>query len=285
MGESGPTGIAVNATSVVFAADFLGEIRSVPLAGGSSTQVSQAGKPGANALAITPTQVYWTSPAEYSIYSAPIGGGAAMGLLGGQGGPSDIGTAGTFVFWAAHDDGKIWRLGQSDMVLVPIASSQIGPWNITTDATFVYWTSDVGGTVRRSLQSGNGNGVVQELYKTSGSSPGPIGVSGNQVFFSVRDDGSGSGAILRVDKDGTNLKRLGIAANPGGLTVDGVNVYWTEPGTGAVMYVSINGGVPTLFAQAPDEPLRIATDSAYVYWTNHAQGAQGKGSVVKLAKP
>jgi hypothetical protein len=67
---------------------------------------------------------------------------------------------------------------------------------------------------------------------------------------------------------------------PGGITTDGVKVYWAEWGTaangykdGAVLSVPVGGTTIVTLASGQSGPGHVAVDSASIYWTNQGSAA------------
>jgi hypothetical protein len=78
---------------------------------------------------------------------------------------------------------------------------------------------------------------------------------------------------------------------PQGITVDTVNVYWTNAGTaagnyldGTVMKMPLAGGTPTAIATGQALPTGIATDGVNVYWADLGTAANNyaDGSIVMV---
>jgi hypothetical protein len=64
------------------------------------------------------------------------------------------------------------------------------------------------------------------------------------------------------------------------MVVYGGNVYWTNPAMGTVSSLSVAGGTPTPVASGQNDPVFLATDGAYLYWTNNAHNTSA-GSVMR----
>ena len=66
----------------------------------------------------------------------------------------------------------------------------------------------------------------------------------------------------------------GLANTPGGISTDGVNVYWVDSIAGQVLTCPATGcaNQPTVLAGGQGSPGSTALDSANVYWTNFKSG-------------
>lgn len=77
--------------------------------------------------------------------------------------------------------------------------------------------------------------------------------------------------------DGQNLPR--------GIAVDGDFVYWVNTGdqasNGAVMKLSLAGGVPIVLAADRPMPLKLVVDGGKVYWTDQAELSHVDGAVMR----
>ena len=65
---------------------------------------------------------------------------------------------------------------------------------------------------------------------------------------------------------------LATASAPEGITVDGNNVFFTDPGNGTVNAVSMDGGAVTTLATNQQKPRRLVGDGTYLYWSNYLGG-------------
>jgi hypothetical protein len=54
--------------------------------------------------------------------------------------------------------------------------------------------------------------------------------------------------------------------------VSSTTVYWTDLGSGAVLFAPIGGGTVTTFASGLGGPDQCTVDGTSVYWTNNADG-------------
>jgi hypothetical protein len=67
---------------------------------------------------------------------------------------------------------------------------------------------------------------------------------------------------------------------PSDVAVDSVNAYFTDSMAGTVSSVPVAGGRVVTLATMQQQPMRVALDSTYVYWTNGA----GTSSVMRVRK-
>ena len=85
-----------------------------------------------------------------------------------------------------------------------------------------------------------------------------------------------SGGVFEVPKGGGPVVTLKEPDDGGGsagrIATDSTNVYWADAAHGAIAYVSVLGGTPSVLATSPS-PSAVATDGAYVYWSDLADNA------------
>jgi hypothetical protein len=85
--------------------------------------------------------------------------------------------------------------------------------------------------------------------------------------------------IQSVSREGGVPRMLAADLNgPGAIAVSDHRVFWTctlDDWQTEVSSVSLNGGVPEVFANGPPEPYQLTTDATNLYWTT-------KDSVMKV---
>jgi hypothetical protein len=217
--------------------------------GGGSVVTLASGQTAAGPIAVTATDVYWTSQSGTTVSKVPICGGAVTTLALNIQGSATLTLAtralaldATSIYWGALSlqpaEGGVVS-GAQVVLKVPLAggtpvtvASGGGLGGVRVDSTNVYWAAYQGGVMKEAL---------------AGGAPAPVA--------------TGKGPV--------------------DLTIDAANVYWIE-NTNVVMKAPIAGGSATTLASANDvnEPRAIAVDATSVYWTNHAQN--GNGSVMKV---
>jgi hypothetical protein len=153
-GSIGAEFIAVDATSVFFASGgsgvILGVVTSVPLAGGATTTLVDAGHPFG--LAVDGTSVYWADASLHAVMSTPLGGGAITALASGQNTPVWVAVDATSVYWT-----DALPLSSGSVVKVPIGggspttlvTGQSSPCGLAVDDTSLYWGDQNSGTIMR----------------------------------------------------------------------------------------------------------------------------------------
>ena len=127
---------------------------------------------------------------------------------------------------------------------------------------------------------------IQATARSSASSASTDSSSslGQHVIQSAADGGADGGGSDGGSDAGSTLVTLASSTNPYGITIDGVNVYWTTDfGTSSVvMKVPLGGGTATTLASGQDQVISVAVDSTNVYWTT-AQAGSGTVMTVPIA--
>src|SRR5262249_2249615 len=129
-----------------------------------------------------------------------------------------------------------------------------------------------------------------DLFAANGMTAATALTQGAQGVVDVAGDGTdvywttSTGSILRCSMQGCSnnpMQMVGGRSNPHGITLDGVNLYWTETNSGQVMKClrSNCSGSLTPVITGQNQPYDIAVDANTIYWTN-----SGDGTVKKIAK-
>jgi hypothetical protein len=203
-------------------------------------------------IAVDATNVYWvnaaTSTKEATLAKIPLGGGTAVTLATHDFG--HIAIDATSVYATIPSEQKVLKISKSGGTPTVLASNEPGAALIAVDADNVYWT-----TYSSSVCPDQGPCIPD-------------------------------GAIKKAPKTGGAPKTIASQLeNPGGLAVDGTNVYWTSPGSnyfqGAVYKVPLDGGTPVPLA-AKETGVRdaIAISATNVYWVQTSLADGGGGSAI-----
>ena len=249
----------------------------------------------------------------------PIAGGPVTTVAANQQYPSYITLDAANVYWTTAQ-GNVLQGFAGNLMKMPIAGAvptsldacQAQPQGLAVNSTMVYWICGKfpvpGGPEELRKVAISGSNPTAILSNLSG--PWGLAISATHVYWT---NSSGT-ALMMMPLAGGSPAQIGTgpaAAKVGGLTTDGINVYWayegllqvpvgggatimlstfgsSSPGVGTdasnvywsgPIKVPINGGPATSLAPGQNQPWGLAVDSTYIYWTN-----RGSGTVMRLAK-
>ncbi len=246
----------------------------------------RAGAPSLNRIAANPSvgalYVVGSSivpPENLTLYSIdPVAPGAPTRLYGDTLALADVivdGVAATAeaVYWTRSDSADLsyWSFAGSAASTLDTGAATAGsirglaPWG----PNVYYGYPDGGGTIART--SSAPIGTEEDVRPNMGSVPHRLAVYEGlhvELYWQSEDDGSVRYMFLDgVPTTGTVYPGPGTA-HSGDVTVDSGGVYWIDRGTGEIWMWRVDGTVFQL-AQGVD-PVGIATDGTYLYWTDNA---------------
>jgi len=290
-------GIAVDATRVYWSNQANGEIRSVPLNGGTSAALA-TGQNNPGDVVIDTQYVYWTnfSSGGAVMRVAKDGTAGSLKQISSGTGPWSL-TVDDANAWFTNSDGTIRQVAKAGGSSTTVITGALNPKGITSDTTLLFWLETDAGKVLKGPKSNPASGKVE--LATGQKKPLSVVVSASDVYwvspgtYEYGQCTAADGAVMKIAKTGgTPVVLASGQACPVDLAVDGTHVYFTNEGTfasgvyqydGAVMRVKVTGGQPEAVLVGPVVPYGIAVDTSAVYWT--AQGLGGNaGTVVKLVK-
>ncbi len=98
-------------------------------------------------MAVDSTSVYWVNygsnngTADGTVMKAPLGGGTATQLAGGQISPRGIAVDSTGVYFASST--AVLKVGLGGGTVTTIVPGQDWPGGLVVDSTSIYWTNSV----------------------------------------------------------------------------------------------------------------------------------------------
>jgi hypothetical protein len=253
-------------------------------------------------LAVDKNNIYWTDFAG-NVQKLALGGestGATpVTLASGQDGPGAIVVDATNVYWVNNAFDKPGTDGGTpggSVVTVPIAGGtptslatmQAEPYGIAIDTVNVYWCDFYTGAVVASQKTGAG--TVVTLVSNEFAPESLVLASGSLYWVEQGLDEEGAAAdpgyVVRLAPDGGAELTLASSASTFNMTVDDVNIYWTDYGTensmldlaksnGSVLKKALTGGSVSTLASNQEGPFAILVNDGFVYWFN-------AGAVVKV---
>lgn len=143
-GQPAPIDIAVDQTRVYWAnagtgptyAD--GSVNSVLLGGGAVTALATSQKLPYG-VGVSATQVFWTTGNDFSVWSAPLGGGASTKLAGGT--PLLLAVDATNVYYTSYTaNSPITRVPQAGGATTDLTAGLNHPFGIAVDGAHAYFS-------------------------------------------------------------------------------------------------------------------------------------------------
>jgi hypothetical protein len=162
-----------------------------------------------------------------------------------------------------------------------LAPPQDGKQQVVLTTDFVVWANDFNRSIYRCTRVGCVDPTELVGSTALKTSPGPLQVFADKVYFATRDP-KASG-VYRCAVAGCGGVPELIANVPGlvsSLAVDADGVYWTVPGGATTsdggIYACTGGkpcATPTVLASARPRPMSLTIDAARVYWVESGASA------------
>lgn len=231
----------------------------------------------ADAIAIDRTHVYWSG--LDGVRRTPKGGGS-IEMLGGGRSIISIAVDGVHVYAANREFGSIWRLPKGGGASETLAQGQVELWSLAVDDTSLYWgnsTASIDHVDRMTKAS-----KAFQPVDTFDGSPVSIAISAQDIVYAT----GRTGTVRATPKQGGSAR---VLLNSESMIWDvdafGDFAYATslsERGGrgGRVLRISLATQMgPVLLAQNQTYPYGVATDGAFVYWTDRIDKTIRKVSV------
>jgi hypothetical protein len=283
-----PSGICVDGTNVYYTAlngGASGWVASVPLDGGTPTNLTVSAGSWAYTLAVDATNAYWA--AGGSIWRMPKVGGQPTALHAGISNADSVAVAGGTVY-ATYATGSLLALPANGGAPATLATNLGQPEGLAVNSQGVYWSDWTKDVMSMPLDGG-----VSTTLAIGTLAPVVV-VDGANVYWwdsstsSVQKVSLGGGSVVTL---ATGLRSDTLR---GGIALDANNVYLVLGGTlagnyadGTLVSVPIQGGTPNTLVSGRSSPAAVAVVSGSVYW-GESTGAvmtvpAGGGSVSTLA--
>jgi hypothetical protein len=246
-------------------------------------------------LAVDRVFVYYTQRSVGRVMRVPIAGGQAVALATKLDSPLFLATDGASLYWTGGQTtgtGTVMKLAL-DQGAKPITliDGQSRPRAIAVDGGYVYWTDFLDGTLLRTLDhidaTADGGARQATRLATGLNRPSDLAVRDGYAYLPdqpVLPDQPGR--ILRVPTTGGDVQCLAtMTGTPFGIATDGISVYWSTLGDGAIFKTSVDKTtidcltVPP-FAPGEADPHFLTVDPLAVYWGTWGHG----GAIRKIAK-
>jgi hypothetical protein len=276
-GQSAPTGIAVDSTSVYWCNDVLGgAVMKCATAGcpaGPTPLAAAQSNP--QSIAVDSTSVYWSTYSGTIMKCATTGcSGAPTTLASGQSNPT-VAVDSTSVYWTSGFGGTVMKCSTAGCPGGPtmLASGQNNPVPIAVDPTRVYWSSYNGSAVVSCSIAGCPSGPT--TFASVQDSPWSFATDSTAVYWTNHNGGTVVKCATAGCPSGPTTLASGQSA-PVAIAVDSTSVYWINAGDGTVVKCATTGcpSGPTILASGQGNVAAgsIAVDSTSVYWSSVSLG-------------
>lgn len=280
-------GIALDSTHVYWTNSATGDVRRVPIGGGTAEMVYDG--PGASplgeALVRSGAHVYFTvGTPDGGVYRCPAAGCGASPpetvVALDSAGFMSVDDAGTLFVVEGFVGGRVGRCAPPCAGLDVVAPNEGYPLYAAGEGDSVYWSTLIpnGG----NLRSRNAGAAAPSTLVPSRPAV-QVAVVGADVIYVERGVGP-----LAVSRDGGTARRLfNGSAQSERLTINGGIVYFGDAtsNAGRVLGCSVGGcgDAGTVLATNQSFPYSLVADAVSVYWTNMGENDAGS-SVMRVAK-
>jgi hypothetical protein len=239
-----PKGLAINATHVYWTtenrdANRVGTIRSIPLDGGTVT-VLASDQASPQTIALDNQSIYWTNagtPTTYtdgSLVKMPIEGGPVTLLSTNQAKALGLALDAERVYWTTSIGGAVRSMKLDGSDYLEHVTGQLSPQGLVVSGTDLFW-SEVGAGFLWTLSLAS-NDPPKTLVNNASFL---LAVDADFVYSGHYQPGSGTGAVSRTKRDGSEITTISKQAYPYAMAVNSKHVYWSnqgtlQPGTGSI---------------------------------------------------
>jgi hypothetical protein len=219
-----------------------------------------------NALALGPSDVYWTT--SLGVMRVSKSGGAASVIVPASegAGARAIAVDDDYVYWSGSFDQKLMRAAiaaPTPEVFADTRSPTSSYINaIVVDQAAIYWTDWQNGQVLTLPKSGG----VPRVLTDAARRPGALAVDATHVYW-TEDLADGQGAVVSMPlAGGTPLTLASGQSAPRGIAINATHVYWTATWDKTLSRVLLAGGALEIVANAEVYPSHVALDDKFAYW-------------------
>lgn len=254
--------------------------------GGPTGQALVDNIPAPRGITLSNTDVFFSSGtgaagAAATISSVPKSGGAVAQVIGGPALPTELLLVNGVLVWidlgSFAQAGAVFKLDSSTSAVTQISGPLQSPTAIASDGIFVYITSTFpsGGVSIDRVPLGAGPPFSVTTVVGDFTSSGMVIDSRYAYFVGASLAG---GALYRVALTGGPAEALWSTngGTLGAVAVTAGHVYWTldAPNAGAATIFSLptSGGMTVALASQQPHAVRLAFDSANLFWTTGADG-------------
>ena len=252
--------LAIDATNA-YLVNSAGEVRKVPLSGGSSVVLASNEYQPAS-VTVDATHVYWVSKTFSNVRRIPIGGGTPSTVASGLSSPVALAMDSTNVYITEAGNFRVVSVPKAGGTVTPLASNLAGPNNLTIDGSMLFFTTATAtgkSNPRSVLGLPTSGGTPTSLYAST-ASPGPLAAAGGFVYFAD----TATNFVRKVQATGGPPADVSAGGSVADLAVDGSNFYWAD--YSSVKRAPVGGGTSTTLVSGLSNARAVVLDATHFYF-------------------